>query len=100
MFYIVLSSSTDPVVSSLVFVVDPVEFFVRAVLDAVLGDPLVSIAAALSEDPRHHHHLLQVNLQPLAVVLELGEPGTPGGAEFGTEFVDNTFKSGGKKIHL
>lgn len=42
---------TDPVVSSLVFVIDPVELVVRAVLDAVLGDPLISVTAALREDP-------------------------------------------------
>lgn len=76
-------SSTDPVVSSLVLVIDPVEFVVRAVLNTVLGDPLVSITAALSEDPRHHHHLLQVDLQPLTVVLELREPGTPRGEASG-----------------
>lgn len=68
---------SDPVVSSLVFVVDPVEFFIRAVLKAVLSDPLVGIAAALSQDPRHDLHVPQVDLQPLGVVLKLGEPGTP-----------------------
>lgn len=46
-----------PVVSSLVFVIDPVELLICAVLDAVLGNPLISITAALSEDPRYHHHL-------------------------------------------
>lgn len=70
-------SLSDPVVSSLVFVVDPVEFFIRAVLKAVLSDPLVGIAAALSQDPRHDLHVPQVDLQPLGVVLKLGEPGTP-----------------------
>lgn len=68
---------SHPVVSSLVFVVDPVEFFIRAVLKAVLGDPLVSIAAALSQDPGHNLDFPQVNLQPLSVVLKLGEPRTP-----------------------
>lgn len=70
---------SDPVVSSLVFVVDPVEVFVRAVLEAVLGDPLVGIAATLGQDPRHDPHVPQVDLQPLGVVLKLGEPGTPAG---------------------
>lgn len=70
-------NSTDPVVSSLVFVINPVKFFVCAILNAVLGDPLVSVAAALREDPRDHHHLLQVDLQPLTVVLEFGQPCTP-----------------------
>lgn len=68
---------SDPVVSSLVFVVEPVELFIRAVLKAVLSDPLVGITAALSQDPRHDLHVPQVNLQPLGVVLKLGEPGTP-----------------------
>lgn len=68
---------SDPVVSSLVFVVDPVECFIRAVLKAVLGDPLVGVAAALSQDPGHDLLVPQVDLQPLGVVLKLGEPGTP-----------------------
>lgn len=65
------------VVSSLVFVVDPVEVFIRAVLKAVLSDPLVGIAATLSQDPRHDFDVPQVDLQPLSVVLKLGEPGAP-----------------------
>lgn len=71
--------TTYPVVSSLVFVIDPVEFFIRAVLNTVLSDPLLCITAALTEDSRHHHHLLQVYLQPLTGVLKLGQPGTSGG---------------------
>lgn len=66
-----------PVVARGVLVVDPVEALVAAVLDAVLGDPLVRVAAALGQDARHHAHLLQVHLQKLASVLELGQPGTP-----------------------
>lgn len=69
--------SSHPVVSSLVFVVDPVEFFIRAVLKAILGDPLLSIAATLSQDTGHNPDIPQVNLQPLSVVLKLGEPRTP-----------------------
>lgn len=75
---------SDPVVSSLVFVVDPVEFFVRAVLEAVLGDPLIGIAPTLGQDPRHDPHVHQVDLQPLGVVLKLGEPGTPAGTNTDT----------------
>lgn len=71
--------STHPVVSCLVFVIDPVEVFICAVLNAVLGDPLVSVTATLSEDPRHHHHVSQVNLQPLTGVLELRQPRAPAG---------------------
>lgn len=63
-----------PVVSRLVLVIDPVEGFHRAILDAVFGDPLVRVAAALSQDARHHLHLLQVDLEPLVLVVELGEP--------------------------
>lgn len=63
-----------PVVSRLVLVIDPVEGFHRAILHAVLGDPLVRVAAALSQDARHHLHLLQVDLDPLVQVVELGEP--------------------------
>lgn len=69
-------SIKDPVVPSLVFVVDPVEFFVGAVLDAVFGDPLVSVTPALGQDPRHHLHVAQVDLQPLVIVLVLGQPRT------------------------
>ena len=76
-------SPTDPVVAGLVLVVDPVELLVGAVLDAVLGDPLVGVTAALRQQARHHHHLPQVHLQPLAVVLELGEPRTPAGRQTG-----------------
>lgn len=68
---------SHPVVSSLVFVVDPVEFLIGAVLKAVLGDPLVSITAALGQDPRHDLGVPQVDLQPLSVVLKLREPRTP-----------------------
>lgn len=67
-----------PVVSRLVLVIDPVEVFHRAVLDAVFGDPLVRVAAALSQDARHHLHLLQVDLDPLVLVVELGEPRAAG----------------------
>ena len=74
---------TDPVVAGLVLVVDPVELLVGAVLDAVLGDPLVGVTAALGQQARHHQHLPQVHLQPLAVVLELGEPRTPAGGQTG-----------------
>lgn len=48
----------DPVVACLVFVIDPVEGFHGAVLDAVFSNPLISIAATLCEDARHHSHLL------------------------------------------
>ena len=68
---------THPVVPSLVFVIDPVERLHAAVLDAVFGDPLVGVAATLREDPRHHAHLLQVDLQPLVLVVKLGEPRAP-----------------------
>lgn len=68
---------THPVVSCLVFVVDPVECLHGPVLDAVFGDPLVCVAAALAEDPWHHPDLLQVDLDPLVLVVELGQPGTP-----------------------
>lgn len=67
----------DPVVSCLVFVIDPVESFHSAILDAVFSNPLISIAAALGEDARHHTHLHQVNLDPLMWVVKLGEPCTP-----------------------
>lgn len=80
MVYSALSSfcvRTYSVVSRLVFVVDPVERFVRAVLDAVLGDPLVRVAATLRQDARHHAHFLQVDLQPLVQVVVLGQPRTP-----------------------
>lgn len=70
-------SVEDPVVSCLVFIVDPVESFHDAVLDAVFSNPLISIAASLSEDARHHAHLLQVDLEPLVLVIELGQPCTP-----------------------
>lgn len=73
------AKSTHPVVPGLVLVVNPVEILVGAVLHAVLGHPLVGVATPLREDPRDHLHLLQVDLQPLPVVLVLGEPGTPGG---------------------
>lgn len=66
-----------PVVPSLVFVIDPVEALHGAVLDAVFGNPLVGIAPALGEDARHHPHLLQVNLEPLVLVVKLGEPRAP-----------------------
>lgn len=65
-----------PVVACLVLVVDPVEVFDGAVLDAIFGHPLLCIATALSEDARYHVHLLQVDLDPLGVVLKLGEPRT------------------------
>lgn len=38
------------VVSSLVLVVDPVEGFHGAILNAVLGDPFIGVAATLGED--------------------------------------------------
>lgn len=81
---------SHPIVSSLVFVVDPVEFLIGAVLKAVLGDPLISIAAALGQDPRHDLGVPQVNLQPLSVVLKLREPRTPaeGRWETGTSAAD------------
>lgn len=52
------SYGTNPVVSCLVFVVDPVERFHRAILDAVFSNPLICIAAALHEDAGHHAHFL------------------------------------------
>ena len=72
-----VSPVTHPVVPCLVLVVDPVEGFHAAVLDAVFGDPLISITAALAQDPRHHLHLLQVDLDPLVQVVKLGQPCTP-----------------------
>lgn len=66
-----------PVVSCLVFIIDPVEGFHGAILDAVFGNPLVSVTPTLGQDARHHAHLLQVNLDPLILVVELGEPRTP-----------------------
>ena len=42
---------TDPVVSSLVLIVDPVEAFISAVLNTVLGDPFICVTAALRHDP-------------------------------------------------
>lgn len=68
---------THPVVACLVLIVDPVEALVGAVLNTVLSDPLVSITASLSQDPRHDIHLPQVNLEPLVGVLILGQPCTP-----------------------
>lgn len=65
------------VVAGLVFVVDPVEGLHGAVLNAVLGNPLIGVAATLGEDPRHHRHLLQVDLEPLVLVVKLGEPRAP-----------------------
>lgn len=66
----------DSVVPGLVFVVDPVEFVFGAVLDAVFGDPLVGVTPALGQDPRDHLDLPQVDLQPLVIVLVLGQPRT------------------------
>lgn len=66
-----------PIVSSLVFVIDPVEGFYSAILDAVFSNPLIGITPALGEDARHHPHLLQVDLDPLILVVKLGEPRTP-----------------------
>lgn len=40
-----------PVVASLVLVVDPVEILVRAILNAVLGHPLIGVTAALGQNP-------------------------------------------------
>lgn len=71
------TAGTHPVVACLVFVIDPVKGFNWTILDAVLGDPLIGITAALREDAGHHAHLLQVNLDPLVLVVELGEPCTP-----------------------
>lgn len=65
-----------PIVPSLVFVIDPVEGVHSAILDAVFSNPLIGIASTLSEDARHHPHLLQVNLDPLIRVVELGKPRT------------------------
>lgn len=66
-----------PVVSCLVFVIDPVESLHSAVLDAVFSNPLICITTALGKDARHNSHLLQVDLDPLVLVVELGEPCTP-----------------------
>lgn len=63
---------THPIVTSRVFVIDPVEAVIGAVLNTVFGDPLVSITTSLRQDARHHFLPLQVNLQPLAGVLDLG----------------------------
>lgn len=68
---------TYPVVSSLVFVIDPVEAFYSTILDAVFSNPFICITPTLYEDPWHHPHLLQVNLDPLMLVVELGEPSAP-----------------------
>lgn len=38
------------VVSSLVFIVDPVEGFHRAIQNAVLGNPFIGVTATLGED--------------------------------------------------
>lgn len=38
------------VVSSLVFIVDPVEGFHRAIQNAVFGNPFISVTATLGED--------------------------------------------------
>lgn len=65
------------VVPSLVFVVDPVEGFHGAILNAVLGNPFIGVTATLGEDSRHDPYLLQVNLEPLVLVVELGEPRAP-----------------------
>lgn len=65
-----------PIVPSLVFVIDPVEGVHSAILDAVFSNPLVGITSTLSEDAGHHPHLRQVNLDPLILVVELGEPRT------------------------
>ena len=46
-------------------------------MDTVFGDPLISITAALCEDAGHHALLHQVNLDPLMLVVKLGEPRTP-----------------------
>lgn len=66
------------VVSSLVLIVDPVEGFHWAILNAVLGNPLISVAATLGEDSRNDPYFLQVDLEPLVLVVELGQPGAPG----------------------
>lgn len=71
-----INVSTYPVVACLVFVIDPVERFHRAVLDAVFSNPFISIAATLCEDARHHTHRRQVDLDPLELVVKLGEPST------------------------
>lgn len=60
-----------PVIACLVFVVNPVEGVICAVLDAVLRDPLVCVTPALSENPRHDRHLFQVDLKPLVLVIKL-----------------------------
>lgn len=70
-----------PVVSSLVLVVDPVEFLIGAVLHRVLGYPLIRVTASLGQDPRNRFDLLQVNLKPLVGILELRQPSTPGTRE-------------------
>lgn len=66
-----------PVVSCLVFVIDPVKSIHSTILDAVFSNPLISVTAALGEDTRHHPHLPQINLDPLVLVIELGQPCTP-----------------------
>lgn len=83
-----------PVVPRLVLVVDPVEGLHRAILDAVLGDPLVRVAAALGQDARHHLHLLQVDLDPLVLVVELGEPRAAGK----TQRENTSLRSKGRQI--
>lgn len=65
------------VVSSLVLIVDPVEGFHWAILNAVLGHPLICVAATLGEDSRNDPYFLQVDLEPLVLVVELGKPGAP-----------------------
>lgn len=70
-------SPTYPIVSGLVLIVNPVQALIGPVLHTVLGHPLVDVTAPLGEDPRNHLDLLQIYLQPLAAVLELGEPCAP-----------------------
>ena len=44
-------SPTYPVVSSLVFIVNPVQALISPVLHTVLGHPLIDVTAPLGEDP-------------------------------------------------
>lgn len=53
---------TYAVVSSLVFIVNPVQALISPVLHAVLGHPLVDVTAPLGEDPWNHLDLLQIYL--------------------------------------
>ena len=55
-------SPTYPVVSGLVFIVNPVQTLIGPVLHTVLGHPFIDVTAPLGEDPRNHLDLLQIYL--------------------------------------